>query len=1259
MAVVVNTTQLVSALYVAIFNRAPDQAGLDSWVALIDNGGKTFDQVAAGFTGHEVFTAGIGTLGNADYVNALYTNVLGSAGDAAGVAGWVALLNAGASKASIASAFVQAALTVDIAALLASGALTAADAAAAQVRQDTLTNKANVGIYFAETLGAASNLNPLTVSSSKAGLEADPIYNASKAAISNVTNTAASVQTAEGAIAVAAGSTNPALSLLGTTFTLTAGVDTIVGTAGNDTITSTLDANGYSTLTVLDSIDGGAGNDKLVISTPSNISIPAGVTVKNVETVVLAANGSVVANVSGWTGLTELNVTAGEGGSVTAAATTNVTEANSISTDSITGGNNVTVTHTTAGNVNVDGSVGTVNVNSTFGAVNIGAATAVTGAVVVDAKGAVAVNGGTDVTVTHTTAGNVAIDGSTGTVNVNSNAGSVNIGAVTAVAGAVVVAATGDITVKGGTTINTSAIGAVSLADLNAHQAALAAAQTANNAAVNQTDAAGKAAFAALATVTALGTLSSSIASAATVAENNALTLTAYESGAITRDQKIAIDAAFSAKLSTSTDAAHAAAAAVITPLSTAAAAANVTAQAAWTADKATTVAAYNAADAVVLADNAATSGTVVATNNTALTSVTISGNYSAEGSNSVVDSSTLSNTLTTATLDHAANTSLQGKALTNVILSNATHDVSVNNATTGNTQNLTLNAVEYSSVNYTGNTTTLNIASNGSVANTVYLNASTATAVNITGAANLDLNTDNGFASTAVIDAHAATGNISNVYVGAAQTYLGGSGSDTVYVYNNAVQTKTVDGGAGVDTLYVGSSAVVGTTGAAKFLNFEVLNVGDGVSVDVSKLTGSTITSEILGYGGSITGLNAVQASDITVADRYNEGYGSLTIGVAGASTVGQLDTVGITFDNGNKVTDVSAYNNEVTSLTLAGVETLNLTAVDGFEIRSLTNATALTAVNVSGAGNVEITTGALALNPNTVIDAHAVTGSVYLNAFESTANGLKLVGSDTADSNLYGNSTHTNTLVAGNGNNYIQGGTAADTITSGNGNSTINGNGGGDTIVAGNGNNVITGFGGDTITVGNGNNTINGSAGATAETITAGSGWNTIVGGVGADIINVGTGGNTITGGAGADIITFGTHVAGVVDSIVQNAVGQTFSAATNAALVTAAATSLVGADIVTGLHAGDTIDLTALSSGATITGALATTLIGASGATASLVQGNYVGNVFTASATGTDTLFAYDADGASSGTAIEAIVLVGSVVHGTADHGVITLA
>ena len=44
------TKKLAASLYVAVFSRAPDQAGLDFWV------GKNFLQMAEGFMAHPVFT---------------------------------------------------------------------------------------------------------------------------------------------------------------------------------------------------------------------------------------------------------------------------------------------------------------------------------------------------------------------------------------------------------------------------------------------------------------------------------------------------------------------------------------------------------------------------------------------------------------------------------------------------------------------------------------------------------------------------------------------------------------------------------------------------------------------------------------------------------------------------------------------------------------------------------------------------------------------------------------------------------------------------------------------------------------------------------------------------------------------------------------------------------------------------------------------------------------------------------------------------
>ena len=214
MATVANNAQ-VSALYAAVFGRAPDKAGLDFWTAQLD-GGATLATTAAGFVGHPVFTQTYGSLTNIQFVNQVYQNVLGSSGDSKGVQFWVnKLANEGYSKAQFIAEFVQGALTIDLAAQLAAGALTQAEYDAAVTRQNTLTNKADVGVSFANTFGASSNLSASTDASS-ANVVNDAAYKAAAAAIAGVTADKATVTTAQAAISDAAKTANPVGSLSGT-----------------------------------------------------------------------------------------------------------------------------------------------------------------------------------------------------------------------------------------------------------------------------------------------------------------------------------------------------------------------------------------------------------------------------------------------------------------------------------------------------------------------------------------------------------------------------------------------------------------------------------------------------------------------------------------------------------------------------------------------------------------------------------------------------------------------------------------------------------------------------------------------------------------------------------------------------------------------------------------------------------------------------------------------------------------------------------
>jgi hypothetical protein len=974
------------------------------------------------------------------------------------------------------------------------------------------------------------------------------------------------------------------------TFTLTTGIDTVAGGSGADTINAALSSTGADTFTSLDNVDGGAGADTMnLVSSNGNLGGAAGATVKNVEVVNLTTAGAITAaNMSSWTGVEKLNVIAGGNvAGVTASATTDISVANGLAGVAVDGGKNVTVSNSTAGNINV------------------GATTAAAGNVVA----------------TNSFAG--------GTVTIKA------AGTETATAKG------GAITFVNGTSVTATASGAVALATRDANVAAQTAATTVNTAATGDTDASGKAKLAAAAKVTALTTLATDIAAATNVSADSTApnsiqkaTATALTAGAITLADKLAIDNAFASGLATTTAAARTAAQAIVTPLQTTATAASAAAASADLLNDAAAAAAKTAADAVVAKDVAAAGSvddvTVTAVTNTALATATVNGNYGATGVGTglafgtvITDSSTLKNTLTGVTLNNAAAAELTGNALTAVAVTDGLSDVKVVNTTAAHGQTFTISGVQ--SGTYTdANATTITVKSNGTAVNKLTgLSGALATAVNLTGTAGITIGALSVDAA-AVIDASGATGK-NTLSVTAGQTYKGGSGVDVVTLNNGAAQTKSVDGGAGsADVLVLRNATDFGTAAAAaKLVNFEVLDLGNGLSANLAAFTGSAFTSVVLNGGTSaLTGVNATQAAAITA-----KASGTYTVGVTGATTVGQLDTVAITADDG-----LAAVNTiTLTAPVLAGVETLNLTANDNIVVSSLGSALALTAINASGAGSLNITVDQ-ALNVNTVIDAHGIKGTVTVDATTSTANGLKIIGSDTAASTLTGNTTKQNTLVAGAGNNTLKGGSDVDTITAGNGNNTIIGNGGADVITVGDGNNNITAGG----------------------TIKAGNGWNVITGSAAADTITVGTGGNLITADGGADIITFGVHAAGVVDGLVMTT-GDTF----NGASIVSGTTVLTGADIVTGLKAGDQINISALAAAAT--GAAGTSIASATGNTVALVKGNYdaATKIWTSVAAGTDTLFVYDADGAGAGTNVEAIVLVGSVVTGAAAAGIVTLA
>ena len=85
----------VIRLYFAYFNRIPDKAGLDYWLAQL-RAGVSRTAISQAFASSPEFQATYGALDNGQFVTLVYNNVLGRTPDAFGLAYWIGQLDSGA-----------------------------------------------------------------------------------------------------------------------------------------------------------------------------------------------------------------------------------------------------------------------------------------------------------------------------------------------------------------------------------------------------------------------------------------------------------------------------------------------------------------------------------------------------------------------------------------------------------------------------------------------------------------------------------------------------------------------------------------------------------------------------------------------------------------------------------------------------------------------------------------------------------------------------------------------------------------------------------------------------------------------------------------------------------------------------------------------------------------------------------------------------------------------------------------------------------
>jgi hypothetical protein len=210
---------------------------------------------------------------------------------------------------------------------------------------------------------------------------------------------------------------------------------------------------------------------------------------------------------------------------------------------------------------------------------------------------------------------------------------------------------------------------------------------------------------------------------------------------------------------------------------------------------------------------------------------------------------------------------------LNNVVLSGTSNvALTINAATNLNTGAIT---------GFTGTTSTITVAGAAAVVNLGAIEAATVKTI---------------AASGLTAGGVTATLNANTLF-----NFTGGAGNDVITLGVALVTGAMVDAGAGTaDRLIVTTDAFVTTATAPFIKGFEVVQANTGVTVDVTQLAAfNTITGVRVNDSASaivaINGLSATQAANVAIIAAA-DATGAITLGLTGATTGGQIDTVNAT---------------------------------------------------------------------------------------------------------------------------------------------------------------------------------------------------------------------------------------------------------------------------------------------------------------------------------------------------------------------------
>ena len=111
----VSIEEKITSLYVTFFQRAPDYDGLIYWSSQAKEGGDdVLKKLSLAFSKHPLFISTYANLNNQLFVEAIYRNALGEAGDSEGINYWIGLLDNGLSRSDMIAIFLDTTLSNNI-----------------------------------------------------------------------------------------------------------------------------------------------------------------------------------------------------------------------------------------------------------------------------------------------------------------------------------------------------------------------------------------------------------------------------------------------------------------------------------------------------------------------------------------------------------------------------------------------------------------------------------------------------------------------------------------------------------------------------------------------------------------------------------------------------------------------------------------------------------------------------------------------------------------------------------------------------------------------------------------------------------------------------------------------------------------------------------------------------------------------------------------------------------------------------------------